>query len=94
VTEYYIKTTGWTKFSAVHTEIVYSYLAIPSDTVCLDGTRVSTLHFAGVNTGIRRAINAVLNFDSQNTHYMSLVTTLMTPTLTLNLNSLYFGANV
>jgi len=25
VTEYYIKTTGWTKFSAVHTEIMYSY---------------------------------------------------------------------
>lgn len=51
MTEYYIKTTGRTKFSAVHTEIMYSYLAIASDRVCLDGTGVSTLHFAGVNNG-------------------------------------------
>jgi len=39
-------------------------------------------------------MNAVLNFDAENTHYMSLAATLMTPTLALNLNSLYFGANV
>ena len=85
MTAYYVKTAGRTKFSAVYTEIKSSYLAVPSDRVCLDGTGVSTLQFAGVNTRIRRAINAVLNFDSVNTHYLSLATTLMTPTLTLDL---------